>query len=246
MGFNKFEWIEAVAADGRIPDGERFVLIATAVRYVTYGEDVFHVRQVTIAERFAVSDRTVQRAQARARDLGYLVLVRPRQRGRTHRGADHHQLVIPDNLSPITGEIPDTDDGNTRHRWPKYPTEMTEIPDRADPSTSGNNHPKGSLTGSLKGSLRGSDAALTPTPIDAELINDDPEPREFCPTHMPYGTSNSCGGCLTARKNHERWTHRRIRTGQPIPAALSTADLRVAQTQALKAKFRTNPPELLP
>jgi len=36
----------------------------------------------------------------------------------------------------------------------------------------------------------------------------DPEPPEFCPAHMPHGTSTPCRGCKTARINHERWKDR--------------------------------------
>jgi hypothetical protein len=41
-----------------------------------------------------------------------------------------------------------------------------------------------------------------------QISNSDPEPRPYCRTHMPWGTSDPCGACLTARKNHERWQHR--------------------------------------
>ena len=216
MGFNKFAWVDAVAADGRLTEGERFVLTMTAISYVTYGEDVFHVRQATIAERFATSERTVRRAQTRARELGYLILVRPRQRGRGHHGPDHHRLVIPDNLSSITGEIPDTDDRNTRQEWPKYLTETTEIPDTADSSTSGNDTPKGSLIGSLIGSLEGrgspepgtslAEPSPTPKPPPQKInFTEEPEPPRFCQRHPLVGTTENCRGCADARLNHDAW-----------------------------------------
>lgn len=46
--------------------------------------------------------------------------------------------------------------------------------------------------------------------IDGELVDEpeDPEPPEYCAAHMPYGTSESCRGCKTARINHEAWTRR--------------------------------------
>ena len=56
MGFDKFDWIKTILADGQIPDGERLVLVGTAIWYVRYGEDEFCVRQTTVAERMAVSD----------------------------------------------------------------------------------------------------------------------------------------------------------------------------------------------
>jgi hypothetical protein len=39
MGFHKFDWMRAVAADTRIPGGEKFVLWYCAAIYVRYGED---------------------------------------------------------------------------------------------------------------------------------------------------------------------------------------------------------------
>src|SRR6185295_12148758 len=140
-------------------EGERFVLTMTAIRYVTYEEDVFHVRQATIAERFATSESTVYRAFTGAKNLGYLVVAQPRLRGRGHHGPNHHRLVIPVNLTPITEEIPFKNDGNTRQNHEKYPSKSAEIPVTADSSTSGNDTPKGSLIGSLIGSLGGSGAA---------------------------------------------------------------------------------------
>ena len=88
-----------------------------------------------------------------------------------------------------------------------------------------------------------SGAALSPTPIiDAELIEDDREPPQFCPAHMSDGTGTSCRECKTARINHDRWTQRHPSTavlnGQPI----STTDLRIRKVQALKTKFH-NPPQ---
>lgn len=214
MGFNKFQWIDAVAADGRIPDGERFVLTMTAIRYVTYGEDVFHVRQTTIAERFATSRSTVQRAQACARELGYIVRVQPRQRGRGHHGPDHHRLVIPVKLTPNTDEIGVTDDGNRRQESQKKASKSTQIGVTADSPTSGNDTPKGSLKGSLIGSLIGGW-------LD--------EPR--CDDHRNNPHPPPCHRCKKAREKTE--------AQQPRP---STTDALVAQTQALKEKFRNNAP----
>src|ERR1700730_17050005 len=114
MGFDKFEWIKAVCAAPRSPGAEKVVLLYCAIRYVLHGEETFSARQETIAQRCATSDRTVRRAFAQARQLGYLVLSRPRPRGRGNRRADEYRTVlpseIPDSLSSITGEIPDRDD----------------------------------------------------------------------------------------------------------------------------------------
>ena len=217
MGFNKFAWIDAVAADGRLTEGERFVLTMTAFRYVTYGEDIFHVRQTTIAERFATSERTVRRAQKQARDYGYLVVVQLRQRGRGHHGPNHLRLVIPANLASITEVIPATDARNTGQECNKYRPNMHEIPATADPSTSGNNTPEGSLIGLLIGSQGG-------------VWLGDGEPR--CAAHANTPNPPPCHRCKRVREQTEAQT--------PRP---STADQRVAQIQALK---RNPPPEALP
>jgi hypothetical protein len=47
--------------------------------------------------------------------------------------------------------------------------------------------------------------------IDVEVVDAEPvdsEPAQHCRAHMPYGTSDSCGACKTARLNHDAWFKR--------------------------------------
>lgn len=44
--------------------------------------------------------------------------------------------------------------------------------------------------------------------LDAEIVDDDPEPPKFCRAHMPYGTSDPCGPCKIAREINEAWSQR--------------------------------------
>ena len=103
---DKFAWINAVAGDRRLTEGERFVLTNIAVRYVLYGADGFRVRQATVTKHLAVGERLVRKSISRGRQLGYLVLAQERQRGRSHHGPDEHRLVIPADRAAISDEIP--------------------------------------------------------------------------------------------------------------------------------------------
>lgn len=96
----KFAWIKAVQSDRRFSLGHKAVLRDVAYNSVSCGQDQFAVRQTTVARRVGCSVPTVKRAFARARDLGYLTIVRERTRGRTHHGGDRYALVMPG--CPIT------------------------------------------------------------------------------------------------------------------------------------------------
>ena len=101
MAFDKFEWIHIVVGDRRLTVADRFVLTNAAVKYVRHGNNLLRVRQATMAAQFAVGVRTVRQSISRGRDLGYLTLAQPRQRGRSHHGADEYRLSIPADCAPI-------------------------------------------------------------------------------------------------------------------------------------------------
>jgi hypothetical protein len=200
-GFDKFAWIRAVVGDRRLKVGERFVLTNIAIRYVRYGDDVFRVRQTTITEHFAVGERLVGKSLSQGRQLGYLVLAQERQRGRGYHGPDEHRLVIPADRAAIKDGIPAQNDRNTGTDRPEYRHEITEIPARADVTTSENYTPKGSLKGSLEGSVEGSG----PPPSIPEPEN--PQPPRYCSKH-PHGTDRGCIPCRDAREAHKAWEGR--------------------------------------
>jgi hypothetical protein len=172
VGFDKWAWFYAVCADPRIPGAEAKVLLYCAARYVLHAEETFCVRQAVIAERCAVSVPTVKRAFALGRQLGYLVIAEPRRRGRGHRRADEHRLVVPPeigiNLTPISGvdnEIGITGDQNRDHR-------RSEIGITADSVTSENDDPIGFLKDLDKG-LASAPAETAPPPDADGWLHDE-------------------------------------------------------------------------
>jgi hypothetical protein len=178
MSFDKFEWIRLMVGDRRLTVADRFVLTNAAIRYVRHGNDVLRVRQVTMADQFAVGARTVRQSISRARDLGYLVLAQPRQRGRSHHGADEYRLSIPADAASIPI--------NTGTELPEYRHETTQIAARTNSLTSENYNPKGFLKGFVEGVER---ASAQPTPPKcSKHINIDKPPN-----------------CLTCKELREKW-----------------------------------------
>ncbi|MGZ4562995.1 MAG: hypothetical protein ACXVX6_05325 [Mycobacterium sp.] len=209
MGFDKFAWIKAVAADRHIPEGQRFVLVYYALVYVRHGEEVVCVRQETIAQRCATSLSTVRRAMAGARARGYLVLAEPRQRGRGHQRADAYRLVIPAteigaNLTPIPG-IGVKNNQNRGQKPPEYRSKVTEIGVNANSLTSENDTPKGLYKGLDKGGGKGTADAAPPPPQNLEDQKTDSEgaPSPYCRRHQPDGTEAPCFACGQARQRHQ-------------------------------------------
>lgn len=155
---DKFEWIKAVRLDQRLTTADRYVLQNAALEYVNYrdGDDSFYARQTTMAERFGVGLRTVQRAIAQGKKYGYLVVEQPRRRGRGYHDADFHRLVIPQllpanqagNTDADMTRIPANQAGNIAvipANLAEIPANQAEIPANAEPSTCGNDTPKGWL-----------------------------------------------------------------------------------------------------
>ena len=136
-------------ADKRFTVAEKDVLAWLAVKAVFSGRDTFRIRQCTVSDRTGAGERTIRRAYKRARDLGYLVVMEERQRGRGHTRADEYRLLVPTeipyNLASTPEEIPDTDAANTGQDCTKYRTELPEIPDTADAVTCDDDTPISSL-----------------------------------------------------------------------------------------------------
>ncbi|OHU48897.1 hypothetical protein [Mycobacteroides chelonae] len=232
--FNKWRWFEAVMSDPRFSDGDKVILTWLVVKAVLNGNDTFCIRQQTVSAHTASNERKVRRAYQRARELGYLVLISERQRGRGHTRADEYRLEIPDDMSSIPEEIPDTSDINTGHRGQEYRTNPTEIPDNTNALNSENATPISSLKESSlsKFSERGTapdeplDVTAVPETVnalsqdhlldekkyifDGELVevDDDPEPQYGCDKH-PLGHGKRCSDCGIARHNYNRWLERK-------------------------------------
>lgn len=231
--FNKWRWFEAVMSDPRFSDGDKVILTWLVVKAVLNGNDTFCIRQQTVSAHTASNERKVRRAYQRARELGYLVLISERQRGRGHTRADEYRLEIPDDMSSIPEEIPDTSDINTGHHGQEYRTNPTEIPDNTNALNSENATPISSLKESSlsKFSERGTapdeplDVTAVPETVnalsqdllldekeyifDGELVepDDDPEPQYGCDKH-PLGHGKRCSDCGIARHHYNRWRER--------------------------------------
>ncbi len=184
----KFDWIWALGRETRMTDGERYVLTLTALRSAHPQTLEFCVRQSTVAENFTVSVRLVKMAWAAGREYGYITLVAKRKRGTGRHGADTYRLTIPTELgahcAPINSEL-----GAQNDRVGC--TDRTELGARPDAVNSENVTPTWSLNG------LGMVAAAAPPP----------EPSRHCQRH-PAGTTDNCGACGTARKEHEAWKTR--------------------------------------
>ncbi|QEN15926.1 helix-turn-helix domain-containing protein [Mycobacterium sp. ELW1] len=111
-------WLDVVLREEKLTGMDKAILAAVAVFYTRNGEPSFAVRQSTLADRCGTTERSVRRAFCAATDLGYLLLVEERQRGRGHRGGDRYALSLP--------ERPDT---CVRYSGGKYRTHAPKLPD---------------------------------------------------------------------------------------------------------------------
>jgi hypothetical protein len=127
----KFDWLRAVFAEPRIPDGEKVVLAYIANFSVRTDGDTFCVRQSTLADHCALSERTANSAVSRSKRLGYLALSRARQRGTGHHGADELRLTLP-KLSEESSRHSTELDEETSHNSAKSDTKQTQELDEAD------------------------------------------------------------------------------------------------------------------
>jgi hypothetical protein len=206
VGFDKFKWIRAVTADGRLAPVERLILTNIALVNAKHGEDTFCVRQTTVAERCASTKKSVGGALRNAKRLGYMVDGSPRQRGRGYFKADEHRLTFPEignHLTPFPEEevTNGTEIGN--QRGTEKVTNGTEKGNQANSLTSGNDTLKGIYKGLKKGGGEGyGDAAPPPSSSSSE---ENKPPIPYCSRHQPDGTDTPCRACGEARRTYEAW-----------------------------------------
>jgi hypothetical protein len=98
--FDKFAFLRAIEDDHTIPEGQRFVLHATANRWMRHdGSDLLTVRQSHISATLGVPPRTVRRAFHSAYERGYFELATRRKSGPAPQGertdADAIRLTVP-------------------------------------------------------------------------------------------------------------------------------------------------------
>ncbi len=186
---SKFDWVWRLGRDGRMTYSDRYILTMTALKSASPRDLTFCVRQATIADNCAASERAVRRALAAGRRHGYLEVVRNRKRGRGNHGADEHRLTLPPN------EIAATRAGNSTDKYrppaPKIPATGAE---NTGQSRTADQHELQPLNGFLEVSRRFAAEAAPP-----------PEPPRYCPKHRPNGTTTKCGDCKSYREKHEQW-----------------------------------------
>jgi hypothetical protein len=132
--YPKFIWMPAVLEEARFTEAERIILTYCALQYINGSENSFCVRQATVAEKLHVSRRSVIRAYASARQLGYLKTAEERQRGRGYHQADVHVLTLPNGhprWAMVEQEIGDAPVTNSQ----EYVTDQAGIGDTTDPWT---------------------------------------------------------------------------------------------------------------
>jgi hypothetical protein len=185
--YSKFDWVWRLGLDGRLPYADRYILTMTALKSASPRDMTFCIRQATIAENCAASERAVRRALTAGRRHGYLELVRNRKRGRGNHGADEYRLTLPANEIPATGAGNSTD--KYRPPAPKIPATGAENTGQTRTSDQQELQPP---IGLLEVSRRFAAGAAPP-----------PEPR-YCPKH-PHGTVDNCPPCGRQRQKHQRW-----------------------------------------
>ncbi len=180
----KFDWVWRLGRDGRMTNGDRYILTMTALKSASPRDLTFCVRQATIADNCAASERAVRRALAAGRRHGYLEVVRNRKRGRGNHGADEYRLTLPPN------EIAATRAGNSTDKYrPPAPKIAATGAENTGQSRTADQHELQPLNGFKEVSWR----------FAAEAA-----PPRYCPEH-PNDTDDKCRPCERQRKKHERW-----------------------------------------
>lgn len=186
----KFDWMRAVLQEPRFSAASVRVLMWVAITNVLNTEGTFNVTQKTIAENLGVTERTVRRAFAEAREFGFWELIEDRQRGPGHHQGDAYALVLPEQLPDESvrylAELPDNPVRNDR-------TISSELPDNLvheNPSLPAESEPprvlNRVLTRVYKELRTSADASVEENParsddnkiVDAEIVDHPPNAFE--------------------------------------------------------------------
>ena len=129
-GYPKFAWMARVAEDDRMTDTHRLILVYCALQYVKGADEVFSVRQTTVAAKLHMHVNTVANALRRGREWGWLQQVAQRERGRGGQ-ADIHRITTAAVPTPESGYVPTPSCGLDE----EYPHREVEVPTRPVRST---------------------------------------------------------------------------------------------------------------
>lgn len=198
----KFNWVRAVAQDGRITLSQRGVLMFVAVNNCGPGEIEFAVRQRTVAKNLKASERTVRDALANARKCGWLMRLYTAPGGRGWHESDKYGLTFPEETAEgIAG-----DTAKHRKEMSKHRKKMSETAEKI----AGENRPLPADSpdmGLLPGSTTRVETTTGASRDDAERVSDDPdswlEPNyERCGdcNLNPVVRNGLCERCLNQRE----------------------------------------------
>lgn len=184
----KFEWLARVMEDKRISDARRLVLVYSCLQFER--QLTFCIRQATVAQRVGVHRDTVSDALRQARELGWLELVRERQRGRGYTKGNELRLTFP---AKIGGPV-------SAYSGQDYADRSGEI---GGPGSAEYAEDPTLLAAEMHSYqvYPGNTSRCAPRAGARETTR----PSPFCPKHMPDGTTDDCRGCLRARQRCERW-----------------------------------------
>jgi hypothetical protein len=185
---------------------------------------------VAIAEKCGTENRQgsvrigrIQAAMGKSKRTAVRALERLKQRGHIHvvkRGFKSHgvarasiyglNVLAPPKVAQATDDACATQDGVSPNVLaPKRPCACAKS--ECACATQG-----GVLDGSIDGSIDGGACATdganvpaNPEPPQEIPEEEQPEPPEYCPAHMPHGTDGKCGPCGSYRKHHGKWLARR-------------------------------------
>ena len=218
-GYPKFAWMARVAEDDRMTDTHRLILVYCALQYVKGADEVFSVRQTTVAAKLHMHVNTVANALRRGREWGWLQQVAQRERGRGGQ-ADIHRITTAAVPTPESGyvptpscgldeEVPTPGSGSTHTPSEKYPHDGVEVPTRRNAPTSEKTPPTGFIYRVNDPGLKlqgGARARGAPPERAWQVLDFDNfrEPPKVCDDH-PYGTKGSCIACKVARQRNELW-----------------------------------------
>lgn len=233
--FSKLKWLESVLCS-QLSTAEKCVVAYIGLSADRNGQNAWRANGRVI-DRVDVSKNTVKRARRAAVEHRLMVVTKPAPRGAGNTRTAEYQLTMPPEIDPregpyIGGEMGPGETRNGPSASNKWTQERPEMdPGEGPPLGSSLGYPLGESFGAASTAPEPLDVETVPGPgdalspqnpsienndprtpvVDAELIDEplpDPEPAQYCRSHMPYGTSDSCRFCKVARKSHEAWQGR--------------------------------------
>lgn len=214
-------WRRYVLGCQQMTHGERLVLLALET-FTDYRDGTnAHPGVAVLAQICNVSDRLVKQALDHGRQLG-LIAQTARANPKAHKSATYKLLSTCSSVHVETDS-----ECSSVHVETDFNVQNSDFNVQKDGvSKCTSVHTTYPLTPSQltpESDARASSAAQLPAvpdshppPVNGNQANNndhiviDAEPPKHCRAHMPFGTSEPCGGCKIARLNHDDWNDRRV------------------------------------